>query len=251
MRPGEKILLQCPFIHHKSHTKWCKIQLQLYSQKTAHNYPTSGFNKINLKCAQHNCMDTALMMECRFIRVTIQNWESKTINWQWVSTPPASLVYTWENFKNNIRSNLHFNCSKNMSAGLPLLFSASVVSSNYPLKYSNFTLDDELFNLMREMNNSVPLILHPFHPKVKCCAALGIWIEQCSSCSRNLGFKRPDLKIWKNVVMDYFNAPSLDLTWGNEEHLTVGWHICSWQDQIIIQGVPGGMWNTSGECSLC
>jgi hypothetical protein len=29
-----------------------------------------------------------------------------------------------------------------------------------------------------------------------------------------MGLKRPDLKIWKNVVMDYFNAPSLDLTWG-------------------------------------
>ena len=203
MRPGEKILLQCPFIHHKSHTKWCKIQLQLYSQKTAHNYPTSGFNKINLKCAQHNCMDTALMMECRFIRVTIQNWESKTINWQWVSTPHWFIP---ERILKIISDPICTStAAKNMSAGLPLLFSASVVSSNYPLKYSNFTLDDELFNLMREMNNSVPLILHPFHPKVKCCAALGIWIEQCSSCSRNLGFKRPDLKIWKNVVMDYFN----------------------------------------------
>ena len=26
-RPGEKNLLQCPFIHQESHTKWCKIQL--------------------------------------------------------------------------------------------------------------------------------------------------------------------------------------------------------------------------------
>jgi hypothetical protein len=25
--------------------------------------------------------------------------------------------------------------------------------------------------------------------------------------------------IWKNVVMDYFNAPSLDLTQGKEEYL--------------------------------
>jgi hypothetical protein len=39
----------------------------------------------------------------------------------------------------------------------------------------------------------------------------------CSSCSRNLGFKRPDLKIWKNVVMEYFNAPSLDLTRGGKK----------------------------------
>jgi hypothetical protein len=26
------------------------------------------------------------------------------------------------------------------------------------------------------------------------------------------GSKGPDLKFWKNMVMDYFNAPSLDLT---------------------------------------
>jgi hypothetical protein len=43
-----------------------------------------------------------------------------------------------------------------MSAELSLLFSASVVGSNYPLKYSNFILDDKLFNLMCEMNNAVP-----------------------------------------------------------------------------------------------
>jgi len=43
--------------------------------------------------------------------------------------------------------------------------------------------------------------------------------QMCCSCSRNLGFKGPDLKIWKNVVMDYFNAPPLDLTRGKEELL--------------------------------
>jgi hypothetical protein len=41
-----------------SHTKRCKMQLQLYSQRTAHNYLTSGFNNIHLKCAQQTCMDT-------------------------------------------------------------------------------------------------------------------------------------------------------------------------------------------------
>jgi len=73
-----------------------------------------------------------------------------------------------------------------------------------------------------------------FIQKAKCFAALGIWIEQCSSCSRNLGFKRPDLKIWKNVVMDYFNAPSLDLTWGKQKPLPVGWHIWSRQDLKML-----------------
>jgi hypothetical protein len=85
-----------------------------------------------------------------------------------------------------------------------------------------------------KMNNAVPLILHPFHPKGKmlCCTGHLNWTVL--SCSRNLGFKRPDLKIWKNVVMDYFNAPSFNLTWGNEEHLPVTWHIWSIQDQIMF-----------------
>jgi hypothetical protein len=34
--------------------------------------------------------------------------------------------------------------------------------------------------------------------------------------------------------MDYFNAPSLDLTWGKEEHLPVGCHIWSIQRQIML-----------------
>jgi len=46
--------------------------------------------------------------------------------------------------------------------------------SQYPGTYSKSTLDDKLFNIMREMNNAVPLILHPFIQKAKCCAVLGI-----------------------------------------------------------------------------
>ena len=33
----------------------------------------------------------------------------------------------------------------------------------YPGRHSDFTLDDKLFNLMCEMNNAVPLILHHHH----------------------------------------------------------------------------------------
>ena len=44
-------------------------------------------------------------------------------------TNSKSFVNTWHIFKKNIRSNLHCNC-KNTSAGLPLLFSASALSSN-------------------------------------------------------------------------------------------------------------------------
>jgi hypothetical protein len=73
-RPAEKKnLLQHPFIHHEPHTKRHKIQLQLYSQKTAPNYLTSGFNNIHLKFAQKNCMDTPLILHCVLILKPTQN----------------------------------------------------------------------------------------------------------------------------------------------------------------------------------
>jgi hypothetical protein len=43
----------------------------------------------------------------------------------------------------------------------------------YPRRYSKSTLDDKLFNLMGEMNNAVPIILHPFHPKGKTLCRIG------------------------------------------------------------------------------
>jgi len=50
---------------------------------------------------------------------------------------------------------------------------ANFGAAQCPLKYSNFTLDDKLFNIVCEMNNAVQLTLHPFHPKGKmlCCTA--------------------------------------------------------------------------------
>ena len=115
------------FINHKSHTNWCNIQLQLYSQQTAPNYQTAGFNNIHLKCAQQNCLDTALILHCALILEPIQN---VGINWQWVSRPAASFVNNWQPFTKNMISSPHCNC-KNMTAGLPLLFSVSAVNSNY------------------------------------------------------------------------------------------------------------------------
>jgi hypothetical protein len=49
---------------------------------------------------------------------------------------------------------------------------ANFGAAQYPGRYSNFILDDKLFNIMCEMNNAVPLILHPFQPKGKmlCCS---------------------------------------------------------------------------------
>ena len=85
-----------------SHKKWCKIQLQLYSQRTAPNYLTSGFNNIHLKCAQQNCMDSPLILHCPFILEPIQNPGNMEINLQWVSQPTELLLNTWQIFKKNI-----------------------------------------------------------------------------------------------------------------------------------------------------
>jgi hypothetical protein len=48
---------------------------------------------------------------------------------------------------------------------------ANFGAAQYQGRYSKFTLDERLFNLMCKMNNAVPFILHPFHPKHKmlCC----------------------------------------------------------------------------------
>jgi len=43
----------------------------------------------------------------------------------------------------------------------------------YPGRYLDFTLDDELLNFMCAMNNAVPLILHTFHPKGKMLCCIG------------------------------------------------------------------------------
>jgi hypothetical protein len=40
-------------------------------------------------------------------------------------------------------------------------------AAQYTIKYSNFTLDDKLINLMGKMNNAVPLILNPSNLKGK------------------------------------------------------------------------------------
>jgi hypothetical protein len=50
-------------------------------------------------------------------------------------------------------------------------WSSQFGAAQYPGRYSNFTLDDKLLNIMDEMNNAVPIILQPFHPKGKmlCC----------------------------------------------------------------------------------
>ena len=75
--------------------KWCKIQLQLYSQKTAPNYTTSGFNIIHLKCAQQNCMDTALILHCALVLEPIQNTGKYFVL-------VCIVCMTWHSFRNVI-----------------------------------------------------------------------------------------------------------------------------------------------------
>jgi N-acetylglutamate synthase/N-acetylornithine aminotransferase len=41
------------------------------------------------------------------------------------------------------------------------------------VKYSNFTLDDELLSLMVKMNKAGPLNLNSFHPKGKMLSHIG------------------------------------------------------------------------------
>jgi len=83
------------------------------------------------------------------------------------------------------------------------------------------------------MNNAVPLILNPFHPKGK-MLCWGFELNSAPGAAETWGFKRPYLKICKNTVMEYFNVQFLDLTWGKEEQLPVGWHIWSTQHQIKL-----------------
>jgi len=44
---------------------------------------------------------------------------------------------------------------------------ANFRAAQYRVKYSNFTSEDKLLNLIGKMNNAVPLILNPFHLKGK------------------------------------------------------------------------------------
>ena len=90
-------------------------------------------------------------------------------------------------------------------------------AAQYTVKYSNFTLDDKLLNLMGEMKNA--LILNPFHLKHKMLCCIGYLNWTVLQLQEKLGFKGLDLKIWKIVVMDYFNAQSLDVIWEKEGHL--------------------------------
>jgi hypothetical protein len=50
---------------------------------------------------------------------------------------------------------------------------ANFGAAQYPGRYSISNLDDKLLNLICEMNNAVPLILHPFHPKDKMLCHIG------------------------------------------------------------------------------
>ena len=71
----------------------------------------------------------------------------------------------------------NFQCSNSLKirhTGAPSMMDGGATNfraAQYPGTYSKSTLDDKLFNLMCEMNNDVPFILHPFHPKGKmlCC----------------------------------------------------------------------------------
>jgi len=50
---------------------------------------------------------------------------------------------------------------------------ANFGAAQYLHRYSKSTMNDKFLNLMGEMNNAVPLILHPSHPKGKMLCSTG------------------------------------------------------------------------------
>jgi len=77
-------------------------------------------------------------------------------------------MYQWGLSSVQTLTSLHA-CAYSMMDGR----AANFGGAQYTVKYSNFNLDDKLFNLMGEINNAVPLILHPFHPKCKMLCCIG------------------------------------------------------------------------------
>ena len=108
---------------------------------------------------------------------------------------------------------------------------ANFGAAQYTVKYWNFTLDDKLLNVMGKIKNTVPLISNTFHLKHKMLCCIGHLNWTVLQLQQKLGFKGPDIKIWKNVVMDYCNAPEQNLS--KTGTYTVGWHIWSRQYQKI------------------
>jgi len=82
----------------------------------------------------------------------------------------SQFVVTYQRglFRVRTTTTLHACASSMMDGG-----AANFGAVQYPGRYSNFTLDDKLFNLMCKMNNAVPLILQPFHPKGKMLCSTG------------------------------------------------------------------------------
>jgi len=163
MRSGENILFQCPFIHHKSHTKWREIQCpfihhkshtkwrEIHSRYTVRRqHLTTQHRDSTIFISNVHNKTVWTLHRYRVVHNQYKMLESMSVNWQWVSRSPASLVNTWQIFKKNIRYNLHCYC-KNMSAGLPLWFSASIVSgnhNNYPLSSIESNIHGQYFSFI-------------------------------------------------------------------------------------------------------
>jgi len=81
---------------------------------------------------------------------------------QWVGTYRSGL------FGVQTLPTLHACASSMMDGG-----AANFGAVQYQGRYSNFTLDDKLLNLMDKMNYGVPLIVHPCHPKGKALCRTG------------------------------------------------------------------------------
>jgi hypothetical protein len=116
------------------------------SVPTALNYQTPRFNNIYMKSARQNYVQLQY-------RLTPQQTENTGVWWcQYFEK--QDLQHHWlipDRFlKKNIRYNLHCNC-KNMSGGMPLMFCALAVSSNYnnyPLSSMESNIHGQYFSFI-------------------------------------------------------------------------------------------------------
>jgi hypothetical protein len=97
---------------------------------------------------------------------------------------------------------LHACASSMMDGG-----AANFGAVQYPGRYSNFTLDDKLLNLMDKLNYAVALIVHPCHPKGKTLCWTGhLKLNNAPAPAGNLRFKSQILRsgrMWSQNIEMY------------------------------------------------
>jgi hypothetical protein len=127
---------------------------------------------------------------------------------------------------------------------------ANFGAAQYTVKYSNFTLDDKLLNLMGKMNNTVHLIINPFHLKGKTLHPIGhLKLNSAPAAAETWDLKVQILKSGRMCSWIILIHP-FALNLRERRTFTVGWQIWSRQDQknaslklsllLNIHDIPSG-----------